>query len=127
MRQKRHLTYRRCAGTGSEGGANIATMRWAQTANYGTVPNALMPGPTFLAQAYDLGEPWGPTCYEKRCCENATQCAIEGGDFKLCENACYGNGTSSLMGGIHPASLSISQLKLPTRANYRLIAGKSVH
>jgi hypothetical protein len=46
------------AAGGSEGaGAHMAGMRWSQTANYGTLPNAKMPN-TFLAQGYDLGDPW---------------------------------------------------------------------
>ena len=38
------------APSGSEGGNDIGTMRWAQTAGYGVVPNPAMPN-TFLAQA----------------------------------------------------------------------------
>ena len=46
---------------GSEGaGYHLSAFRWAQTANYGTLPNKLMPR-TFAAQAYDLRDPWaGP-------------------------------------------------------------------
>ena len=32
-------------------------MRWAQTASYGVLPNPEMPN-TFLAQAYDLNDPY---------------------------------------------------------------------
>ena len=32
-------------------------MRWSQTANYGVLPNPRMPN-SFLAQVYDLGDPW---------------------------------------------------------------------
>ena len=39
------------------GGVDFAGMRWSQTANYGTLPNPAMPN-TFLAQAYDLHDPW---------------------------------------------------------------------
>ena len=41
---------------GSEGGSNMGTMRWAQTANHGVLPNPDMPN-CFEAQAYDLGDP----------------------------------------------------------------------
>jgi hypothetical protein len=46
---------------GSEGaGEHLSAFRWAQTANYGTLPNPLMPN-VFAAQAYDLRDPWaGP-------------------------------------------------------------------
>merc|ERR1711918_340430 len=38
------------ASGGSEGGSDIGGMRWSQTANYGVLPNPVMPN-TFLAQA----------------------------------------------------------------------------
>ena len=44
-------------------------MRWSQTANYGRLPNPAMPH-TFLAQAYDLADPWNVynDCYWFDCC-----------------------------------------------------------
>lgn len=46
------------APSGSEGnGMYLSAFRWAQTANYGVLPNAAMPR-TFVAQAYDLNDPW---------------------------------------------------------------------
>ena len=36
---------------------DMGGMRWSQTGNYGVLPNPALPN-TFLAQAYDLGEPW---------------------------------------------------------------------
>jgi hypothetical protein len=42
------------ASGGSEGGTDIAGMRWSQTGNAGSLPSAEMPN-TFLAHAYDLG------------------------------------------------------------------------
>lgn len=57
-------------GSGSEGGPNMGAMNIAQTASYGTLPNPAMPN-TFLAEAYDLNDPWGDkTCYGWRCCWN---------------------------------------------------------
>lgn len=51
------------APSGGEGGNDIGTMRWAQTAGYGHAPNTAMPN-TFLAQAYDLNDPFSNiTCY----------------------------------------------------------------
>ena len=50
--------------------------RWSQTANYGYLPNAAMPH-TFLAQAYDLADPWmvQNTCYWNGCCSAANGCS----------------------------------------------------
>ena len=46
------------AAGGSEGnGHHMAGMRWSQTANFGVLPNPTMPH-SFLAQVYDLGDPW---------------------------------------------------------------------
>jgi len=56
------------AGTG-EGGPDMGGMRWAQTANYGVLPNPAMPN-TFVAQAFDLGEPWDKSKF----CSNAHSC-----------------------------------------------------
>eukprot|EP01043_Picozoa_sp_COSAG02_P067195 COSAG02_NODE_10709_length_1877_cov_1.098988_1_plen_349_part_00 len=35
----------------------MSAFRWAQTANFGVLPNALMPN-CFVSQAYDLNDPW---------------------------------------------------------------------
>lgn len=46
------------AAGGSEGHTQkMASLRWSQTGNYGVLPNPLMPN-TFLAHAYDIGDPW---------------------------------------------------------------------
>ena len=46
------------APSGAEGaGDHLSAFRWAQTANYGVLPNPAMPR-TFVAQAYDLNDPW---------------------------------------------------------------------
>lgn len=105
---------------GDEGGKDIGGMRWSQTANYGVLPNPAMPA-TFLAQAYDLGEPWGhalDTCVKHwNCCErlggsipwkprNMTKCPDGGEGWGQCANYCEGAGspaaTAPYMGGIHP-------------------------
>jgi hypothetical protein len=105
------------ASSGSEGGPDIGAMRQAQTASYGVLPNPAMVN-TFLAQAYDLDDEWGPgagPCQDQKqwaCCDyswglagkcayNKTSCA---GREKLCAPACASTATRSVMGGIHPRS-----------------------
>jgi hypothetical protein len=98
------------ASSGSEGGPNFGTMRIAQTASYGVLPSPELPN-TFLAQAYDLDDTWGPTagpCFTVwACCKtnkayNATKCE---GRETLCQPACEADiSTPMLMGGIHPRS-----------------------
>lgn len=97
------------ASSGSEGGPDFGTMRIAQTASYGVLPSPDLPN-TFLAQAYDLDDEWGPTagpCFSPwACCArakyNATSCAGREGK---CAPACAANAdTPQLMGGIHPRS-----------------------
>ena len=54
----------------SEGhGANgaMGNFRVAQTGGFGVLPNAAMPN-TFIANAYDLGDPWAKDCFYKNCC-----------------------------------------------------------
>lgn len=56
------------APSGTEGGNDMGTMRWAQTGSYGVLPNPAMPR-TFLAQAFDLDDPWAnTTCADIHCC-----------------------------------------------------------
>lgn len=99
------------ASSGSEGGPDFGTMRIAQTMSFGVLPTPTMPN-TFLAQAYDLDDEWGPTagpCFTPgwSCCQgakgyNVTTCA---GRETLCAPACAANAdTPMLMGGIHPRS-----------------------
>ena len=56
------------AAGGSEGhGQHMAALRWSQTANFGSLPNVLMPN-TFLAHAYDIPDPWSnPQSYDNNC------------------------------------------------------------
>ena len=96
------------ASGGSEGGNDIGGMRWSQTANFGTLPSPSMPN-TFLAHAYDLGDPWAQStscmgwgcCYEKY---NRTMCdARTHHQPHICEAECAGLlNTSYYMGPIHP-------------------------
>ena len=46
------------ANSGTEGGNSVGAMHWAQTANYGVLPNPAMPN-TFLGQTFDLDDPFG--------------------------------------------------------------------
>eukprot|EP00051_Salpingoeca_urceolata_P012456 m.154374 g.154374 ORF g.154374 m.154374 type:complete len:759 (-) comp17497_c1_seq1:23-2299(-) len=115
------------ASSGSEGGPNMGAMRYAQTANYGILPNAAMPN-TFLAQAYDLQDIWGPRagpCYtEWHCCPydpktcNATTA-------KLCQASCAGNDDTPIaMGGIHPRNKKPVGDRLGTAAFNVVYGGK---
>ena len=61
------------APSGAEGAGNhLSAFRWAQTANYGVLPNPAMPK-TFGAQAYDLDDPWASFgSHESVCSTNAS-------------------------------------------------------
>ena len=105
------------ASSGSEGGPHMGAMRWAQTASFGILPNADMPN-TFLAQAYDLDDEWGPgegPCMnEWACCpppawhaatQNMTACNLgTHNNPHLCDKACAADDIPVAMGGIHPRS-----------------------
>jgi hypothetical protein len=97
------------AASGGEGGADIGSMRIAQTGSYGVLPNPDMPN-TFLAQAYDLDDPVSSlNCYHDGCCStpfNTTKKGCNG-----CEKVCADWGTAPCadnqcapvyMGPIHP-------------------------
>eukprot|EP00051_Salpingoeca_urceolata_P015083 m.193183 g.193183 ORF g.193183 m.193183 type:complete len:335 (+) comp18286_c0_seq1:1036-2040(+) len=91
------------APSGSEGGNDIGSMRLAQTAGYGVVPNPAMPN-TFLAQAFDLNDPWANiSCYHDGCCPNnfhpKGNCDSCLGPNHYCENL---TATNYYMGPIHP-------------------------
>ena len=98
------------AGGTSEGHAeNMGAFRLAQTANYGFLPNAAMPR-TFLAQAYDAGEPWQDE--SSKCAATTRGGSSAAGAFGAGASppwACVpsaGDGTSAFtpmfMGSIHP-------------------------
>ena len=64
------------ASSGAEGAdAAMGAMRTAQTGGYGVLPSPELPN-TFLAQAYDLDDPWGPSagpCFTNwTCCDPKT-------------------------------------------------------
>jgi sialate O-acetylesterase len=110
------------ASSGSEGGPNMGAMRQAQTANYGVLPVPSLPS-TFLAQAYDLDDEWGPAvgpCFEEwSCCDykhihfNSTTCNAT--LAKRCQNACASTYTPD-RGGIHPRNKKLVGDRLGTAA-----------
>lgn len=88
------------APSGGEGGRSMGAMRWAQSANYGVAPNPAMPR-TFMAQAFDLDDPFSNiTCYRKGCCGAAKEgCESCLGPNGYCANL---SATNFYMGPIHP-------------------------
>ena len=102
-------------------GCNMEQMHWAETGNYGVVPNPALQN-AFVAAAHDLGEPWDDGCKGSPhfCCVCANQtrdpaCAvgvdskfdpitkfpwiIQHGSYK-----CSIPSTPQLMGGVHPST-----------------------
>ena len=119
----------------------MGAMRIAQTASYGVLPSIDLPN-TFLAQAYDLDDEWGPSsgpCFASSrsnnpdgdhwsCCAssngpyNATHCA---GRESLCATACAAQvDTPIAMSGIHPRSKKEVGDRLG-RAAYNTVYGGS--
>ena len=127
------------AAGGDEGGNDIGGMRWSQTANYGVLPNPAMPN-TFLAQAFDMGDPWdgldqcvkGPSCCRSNnhlgdncgapsghCYgRNVTTCPDK--KWQVCKAYCESKynpkDTTPYMGGIHPRDKRPVGLRLATAA-----------
>jgi len=90
-------------GTEEGWGLNSANLHWAQTANYGVVPNPYLPN-SFMAPGHDAGDPWDADpggCGNEGCCVDAY--------IPLGRN-CVGdhrgqwsiNGTPGFMGYLHP-------------------------
>ena len=64
------------APSGSEGNDNkLSAFRWAQTASYGVLPNPAMPR-TYVAQAYDLNDPWAGTNHNEFDLTSKTVCSL---------------------------------------------------
>ena len=97
------------ASTSEGNGEKIAALRWSQTGNYGVLPNSALPN-TFLAQAYDLGDPWEMSSADDKHCSKpprAPDCepwTTELWDATLLPlaPAVEEDTTPSFMGGIHP-------------------------
>jgi hypothetical protein len=122
------------ASSGSEGGPDMGAMRLAQTANYGVLPHDKDLPNTFLAQAYDLDDEWGPDigrCFTNKCCEADKQhydpkvCTNET-LYKVCIDRPGGctaaTDTATFMGGIHPRSKKAVGDRLGIAA-YNLVYG----
>ncbi len=102
------------ASSGSEGGPNMGAMRWAQTGSYGVLPSLALPA-TFIAQAYDLDDEWGPAlgpCFASAwqghpgwaCCKPGYNATLCNGRETKCEPACAAAAGTPSLGGIHPRS-----------------------
>ena len=125
------------ASSGTEGGPNLGAMRLAQTAGYGVLPNEEMPN-TFLAQAGDLDDAWGPAtgpCFSNfaadwGCCgkgayqANRSSAACKAGTKgrpEMCDAACAAAAGTPSEGGIHPRT------KLPVGDRLAVAAFNSVY
>ena len=111
------------AASGGEGGADIGSMRLAQTGSYGVMPNPAMEN-TFLAQAGDLDDPVSSlNCYHSGCCTNmsASPSCTEGIG---CDKICHGGSTPDYswedtpvyMGPIHPRDKVLVGVRLARAA-----------
>jgi hypothetical protein len=102
------------ANTNEGSGARVAGMRWSQTGNYGVLPNSLMPR-TFLAQGFDIGDPWemysadGKNCSRPYHGRYGPDCAVPWTDLgawdplmRALAPSIRNDSTPSFMGGIHP-------------------------
>ena len=92
-------------GTEEGWGLNAGGLHWAQTANYGQVPNPALPN-AFSALAHDAGDPWDADgsaggCGGYQCCVDAyvplgAKCVGDHrGEWSI-------NGTGGFMGYLHP-------------------------
>ncbi|CAB9525804.1 Sialate O-acetylesterase [Seminavis robusta] len=125
------------ASGGSEGGPDMGAMHLAQTANYGVLPSPDLPN-TFLAQAYDLDDEWGPdlgACFTSNCCEvkkkHYDPKTCNDTLHKICyqpNGACIASlGTPQVMGGIHPRSKKAVGDRLGTAAYNLIYGGKEAY
>mmetsp|Transcript_36456 Transcript_36456/g.72609 ORF Transcript_36456/g.72609 Transcript_36456/m.72609 type:complete len:203 (-) Transcript_36456:167-775(-) len=92
------------------GGRDSGGFRHAQTAGFGVLPNELLPT-AFLAQAYDVHDPWADErCKSYGCCESmpGRLCGNKTKDLggpKICQAACAaqeGTPRSPLTSWLHP-------------------------
>ena len=128
------------ASSGTEGGPNMGAMRLAQTAGHGVLPNSDIPN-SFLAQAGDLQDPWGPavgpcfhaTAQDWDCCpkgaytanrSSATCVRGTGGHPEICDNACAAAAGTPTEGGIHPRNKKPVGFRLGTAAFGAVYDGK---
>jgi len=122
---------------GCEGGSDIANLRHAQTANFGVLPNPVMPN-VYLAQGFDLSDPWSnpQSWVGNEGCD--TPGAYNNGSFgKNClpwdtsrwdasvlplAPYVYNSTVPQYMGGLHPRLKSPVGKRL-AQAYYNLVAG----
>ena len=98
------------AAGGSEGsGEHMGGMRWSQTANYGTLPNRAMPH-SFLAQVYDLGDPWTKLGDGGSSDQDPNHCALP-------DPATHKVGTNCSAWAIPPARTALAPLEPLIRLN----------
>lgn len=111
-------------GTDEGWAGNFARLRWAQTANYGVVPNPAM-GNTFMAHGYDAGDPWsGGDCADAGCCVEpyvplGPNCR---GDHR---GQWSTNDTAFFMGCIHPRTKDLVARRL-AQAAFATVYGGNV-
>ena len=127
------------AAGGSEGfGQNMSDMRWSQTGNMGVLPNKRMPN-TFLAQAFDLGDPWefNPSTWSNNCSRfvpNTTHHSPKCARFppakewnkalRPVRKLIQENNAPGFMGGIHPRIKSEVGRRLAFAAKNLLHGGR---
>ena len=84
--------------SGSEGGNDVGSMRIAQTGSFGFLPNKDIPH-SFLAQTYDLNDPFVNTsCYRLGCCNPSPKAKNCNGCTAYCRST---SETNFYMGPIH--------------------------
>jgi hypothetical protein len=118
------------AASGGEGGSDIGSMRLAQTASYGVLPNPIMPN-TFFAQAGDLDDPVGTlNCYHDGCCTNMSKspsCTEGIGCAVICKGGSTPDysweDTPVYMGPIHPRGKKVLGVRF-ARAAAASVYGK---
>lgn len=114
-------------GSDEAWGISMAGLRWAQSANYGSVPNPVMPN-VFSAVTHDAGDPWdADQCNQKgkSCC--VTKAQPLGAD-------CVGDhrgewdydSTNWFMGQVHPRPKAIVGRRLAQAAYSSVYGGSGV-
>jgi len=97
------------------GSRDYGGMRWSQTANFGTLPNLAMPN-TFLAQTYDLHDPWHVTadCISWSCCRHNGREPMAGFNASSCARATRSLGTPHGVCGPFCDVMARTPLQMPS-------------
>ena len=117
--------------SGSEGGNSIGAMRIAQTGSFGFLPNREIPY-SFLAQTYDLNDPFTNTsCYSLGCCAAHPAHKNCNGCDEYCEST---SRTNFYIGPIHSRvkkpvgkRLALAYLGQTQRSSQRARSGPTFH